>query len=352
MNNQDGLSRQRIVEQAAEWVVRLQDEDLSYEQIEQWNQWMEASAEHARAFDDVSLMWQAAARLPEDLLPPSRLARGEGAAGAMQARARPSVAPRAGRRRWLRWAAAAAVACVGLGLGAVRLFEREGGAAADAVQVYATARGERGHYVLADRSQVDLGPGSQLRVQIGPARRQLELVAGQAYFSVARDAARPFEVRAGGLIAQALGTRFAVEQRASGVAVTVTEGHVQVNDLSPDTGGRRTVQLVAGQKTALGAGGGLSAPHAVDARDALAWMDGSVVYAGEPLGNVIADLNRYSPIPVALGDGALAGRPVTGRWSTGDVDAWLEGMARAFSLDVVRSPDRIVLERRAGETGR
>ncbi len=350
MNNQDGLSRQRIVEQAADWVVRLQDEDLSYEQIEQWNQWMEASAEHARAFDDVSLMWQAAARLPEDLLPPSRLSRGEGAA-VVQERARPSPAQPARRRRWLRVAAVAAVVCVGIGLGAMRLLDRDG-VAADAVQVYATARGELGHYVLEDRSQIDLGPGSQLRVQIGPARRQLELVAGQAYFSVARDAARPIEVRAGGLIAQALGTRFAVEQRASGVAVTVTEGHVQVNDVSPDMDGRKTVQLVAGQQTALGAGGGLSAPHAIDARDALAWMDGNVVYAGEPLGNVIADLNRYSAIPVTLGDGSLAERLVTGRWSTRDVDAWLEGMARTFSLDVVRSTDGIVLERRTDEVER
>jgi len=350
MNNQDGLSRQRIVEQAADWVVRLQDEDLSYEQIEQWNQWMEASAEHARAFDDVSLMWQAAARLPEDLLPPSRLPRGEGAPAAPERAWSPTVQP-ARRRRWMRWAAAAAVACVGIVLGAMHVLDR-GSVAADAVQVYATARGELGHYVLEDRSQVDLGPGSQLRVQIGPARRQLELVAGQAYFSVARDAARPFEVRAGGLIAQALGTRFAVEQRASGVAVTVTEGHVQVNDVSLDMDGRKTVQLVAGQQTALGAGGGLSAPHAVDARDALAWMDGNVVYAGEPLGNVIADLNRYSDRPVTLGDGALAGRPVTGRWSTRDVDAWLEGMARTFSLDAVRSADGIVLEPRADEVER
>lgn len=350
MNNQDGLSRQRIVEQAADWVVRLQDEDLSYEQIEQWNQWMEASAEHARAFDDVSLMWQAAARLPEDLLPPSRLPRGEAAPAAPERAWSPTV-QRTRRRPWMRWAAAAAVACVGVVLGAMHVLDR-GSAAADAVQVYATARGEFGHYVLEDRSQVDLGPGSQLRVQIGPARRQLELVAGQAYFSVAKDAARPFEVRAGGLIAQALGTRFAVEQRASGVAVTVTEGHVQVNDVSPDMDGRKTAQLVAGQQTALVAGGGLSAPHAVDARDALAWMDGNVVYAGEPLGNVIADLNRYSDVPVTLGDRALAGRPVTGRWSTRDVDAWLEGMARTFSLDVVRSADRIVLERPAGEVER
>lgn len=338
--------RRQAVEQAAEWVVRLQDEDLSYEQIEEWNRWMEADREHARAFEDVSLMWQASSELPHDLLPASRQARHEMPLPAAPAHAS-TDAPTRRRRRPLRWAAAAAMTGIAL-LGLVS-YHRDRDAT-DAVRVFATAKGELRQVVLEDHSRVNLGPDSQIRVQIGPRRRQIELTGGQAYFAVAKDAARPFEVRARGLIAQALGTEFSVDHGEGAVTVTVTEGRVQVNDLSPDsarpTGGEKSVQLTAGQQTQLDADGGLSIPRAVNAADAVAWREGSVVYASEPLGNVVADLNRYSSVPVVLADPALARQPVTGRWLTTDVDAWLAGMAGAFSLNVLRYPDRIVLTQR------
>ncbi|HVK50175.1 MAG TPA: hypothetical protein VM469_00365, partial [Pseudoxanthomonas sp.] len=61
------------------------------------------------------------------------------------------------------------------------------------------------------------------------------------------------------------------------------------------------------------------------------------------LGNVVADLNRYSQVPVLLEDRALAALPVTGRWSTANVDTWLESIAQVLSLQVVRRDGRIVL---------
>jgi len=346
-------SRERIVEEASEWVVRLQDEDLSYERIEEWNRWMEASREHAQAFEDVSLMWQVSAQLPGDLLPVARTVRSEatpaprpGTENRLAARA-----SRSARRGWrLRWAAAAAVLGVTVAGIAVRTLDDGNRPRTDAVEVFVTGKGELKHLVLDDRSQVELGPDSRLRVQIGPERRQIELTGGQAYFTVAKDPARPFEVRAGGLIAQALGTQFSVEDTTAVVSVTVAEGHVQVNDVSPErevaAEGEKTVQLIAGQQATLDEAGGLSTPRRVDLDDALAWKEGSVVYASEPLRNVVADLNRYSRVRVVLDDAALAERPVTGRWLTNDVDAWLKGVAGAFSLEVLRYPDRIVLQRR------
>jgi transmembrane sensor len=352
-------SRKRIVEEASEWVVRLQDEDLSYEQIEEWNRWMEASREHAQAFEDVSLMWQVSAQLPGDLLPAARTVRSDTTSvprppvESHQA-VRPSRSARRGGR--LRWAVAAAILGVTVAGVAVRTLDDGDGPRTDAVQVFATGKGELKHLVLEDRSQVELGPDSRLRVQIGPQRRQIELTGGQAYFTVAKDPARPFEVRAGGLIAQALGTEFSVEAATAAVSVTVAEGHVQVNDVSPEqdavADGEKTVQLIAGQQTTLDEAGGLSAPRRVDLEDALAWKEGSVVYASEPLRNVVADLNRYSRVRVVLDDAALAERPVTGRWLTSDVDAWLDGVAGAFSLQVLRYPDRIVLQRRKDATDR
>jgi transmembrane sensor len=129
------------------------------------------------------------------------------------------------------------------------------------------------------------------------------------------------------------------------VRVVVTEGHVQVSDLRAHANGagNKTVQLLANQAASLVDAGRLEGPQRVDATSAVAWLQGKVIYRGEPLGNVVADLNRYSPVPIQLEDRQLAALPVTGRWSTANVDTWLESIAQVLALDVVRRDGRIVL---------
>ena len=68
-----------------------------------------------------------------------------------------------------------------------------------------------------------------------------------------------------------------------------------------------------------------------------------VTYRSETLGNVVADLNRYSRLPIVLEDKQLAQLRVTGRWSTTDLDVWLDSVAQALSLSVVRKQDEILL---------
>ena len=82
---------------------------------------------------------------------------------------------------------------------------------------------------LPDGSVVTLEAGSTLAYQpFGPASRELSL-RGAALFAVAKDAARPFTVAAGGFTTTALGTRFRVESRAGGrVRVRLLTGKVVV----------------------------------------------------------------------------------------------------------------------------
>lgn len=58
--------------------------------------------------------------------------------------------------------------------------------------------------------------------------RLLELDRGEALFRVARDAARPFQVRIDDRVIEALGTQFNVYRRADDVLLTVVEGRVSV----------------------------------------------------------------------------------------------------------------------------
>jgi len=106
--------------------------------------------------------------------------------------------------QWMLGAAAAALAAV-----ALILIPRRAPPPVSPPN-YTTAVGEVRHLVLADGSVVDLNTDTQLRVSYTPLRRGIELSRGEALFKVHPALKRPFEVRAGGTLVQALGTAFSV----------------------------------------------------------------------------------------------------------------------------------------------
>lgn len=357
MSDQIHTAREQALQEAAEWLLRLSERDLQDADIDAWNAWMEASPLHAQAFEDVHLLWDAAADITSDAVVHARHARvardgdvpreaAPSLPGITDASFRPRSTtvpsrrpPRSRARRWVALAASVAVLAVMVGL-----WKHEAPHASAELHLVADIGAPR-KTTLPDGSRLDLDAGSEVVVQFSSQRRQVELVRGQAYFSVAKDPGKPFEVRAGGAMAQALGTHFSVARRNEGVRVVVTEGRVQVSDLRANRGGiaNHVVQLVANQSATLAEDGPLQGPVDLDAASTLAWLQGKVTYRSETLGNVVADLNRYSRLPIVLEDKQLAQLRVTGRWSTTDLDVWLDSVAQALSLSVVRKQDEILL---------
>jgi len=91
----------RARDEAAQWFVRLQDADLSVAERQRFDAWRNEHADHQYEFDVLQGLWSAA-----DLLPKARLqALGEA----------PAERPR--RRTVLRYAVAASVVAIALGLG-------------------------------------------------------------------------------------------------------------------------------------------------------------------------------------------------------------------------------------------
>lgn len=364
MNEAAAHVRRNALREASEWLLRLQDEALSDAELEEWGRWMAASPHHAAAFDDLDALWEAAAALDSAVLERARAA---AARVGLEASKQPAAAapapivasawrgtpppPAAGagfgrRHRTMRRLAAGAAAGLALAAGAWFFAWRE--PPADRTQVVATAVGERRQLTLADGSTLELDAASEIVVRYAERRRDVELRKGQAYFSVAHAPERPFTVTAAGVRSRALGTRFAVGRRGDRVAVTVAEGRVRVT--APQAGRSEPVrhELAPDQQLDYSPATGFGTPHPVHADQALAWREGALVYQGEPLANVIEDLNRYSHAPIRLQDPALGGLKVTGRCELSELDRWLEGVAAALRLRVQRSEAGILLSRSDG----
>jgi ferric-dicitrate binding protein FerR (iron transport regulator) len=137
-------------------------------------------------------------------------------------------------RRWLPYAAAVVLAVTGWML-AHRLTPRTKGRELAKRQVFFTGPTIRKKLVLPDSTTIWLNNGSRLSLSINDYRnaatREVWLEEGEAYFEVAKNAARPFIVHVDSLEAKVLGTAFNIEayRQLASTQVLVSHGRVQVS---------------------------------------------------------------------------------------------------------------------------
>ncbi len=78
----------------------------------------------------------------------------------------------------------------------------------------------------------------------------------------------------------------------------------------------------------------------------MAWHEGYLVFSGEPLSEVVEQVNRYSPVTLHIADPKLATIAVGGRFRIGDLDAILDVLRANFGIQSSRIDERdIQLER-------
>jgi transmembrane sensor len=306
----------RIDGEAAEWFVR-RDAGLDTAQAREFERWLAADPRHAERFARHERTWVSFAVLENDTA------------------ATFAPEPRRGLGWGARLAACAAVAAVlVLGLASWRI------ARAPTVDERDYAAAVYENRILEDGSILELRGGSRVRVRFGRDERAVTLLQGEAHFHVARDAARPFVVRAGDTVARAVGTAFNVRLGADAVEVLVTEGVVRVAPAGPAAAGSR--DLAVRQRSFLPLVESSRAPAVVDTlsaaqvEQALAWKPTVLEFSGAPLGAVLTAFNARNTIQVTVADEHLARRPMELMFRSADVDAFVRLLEHSFDLRAER----------------
>jgi len=219
---------------------------------------------------------------------------------------------------------------------------------------------------LPDGSVVQVNSASSVTVRYDDRARVVRLERGEAFFTVRKDAARPFYVEAGTLAVRAVGTAFNVRHRAADIEVLVTEGRVRLERDWPEAGTRgaagspesvppATADLVAGQKAtvpavapATPAGGqtGLS-PTAVEERGirrTLAWRERRLIFDATPLAEVVEEFNRYNVHQLVIVDAALAGKKFGGAFGVHEQGTFVEALEQGFGVVAERRDNRTLLK--------
>uniref|UniRef100_B0SXJ1 Anti-FecI sigma factor, FecR n=1 Tax=Caulobacter sp. (strain K31) TaxID=366602 RepID=B0SXJ1_CAUSK len=312
---------------ATTWFARLQGDAVLVEDRRAFERWLGADARNAAAWDRCKGVWDRLSLLDSD---PALAALRADALGASDA-----SSSRLSRRGLL--TAAGVVAMVGSGAAvAWRLMPKGASSStstASADPTFTTAVGELSTFHLADGSVVTLSTDSAVKVDPWNRERRLSLLRGQAFFKVAKDAARPFVVAVGDKLVTAVGTAFDVRLDPGKLSVTLLEGRVRIAGPSPR--GDRMVEMSAGSKFVAADAADWNIA-AVDAVKESSWLQGRLVFDGEPLSAVVAEMNRFSTRKLRVSDPRVAATPVSGVFKTGQVDAFVAAIRSYGLADVGR----------------
>lgn len=318
-----------MIAEAAAWLAILHGPNRTAAVEQGFSKWLRTNPAHAVAFEEATEIWEESRNL-------RRPAQGFRTAASQRA-----------VRPWLALAAALAVATIG----ALLYFALAG---------VATDVGEQRALILEDGTRILLNTSTRLVVRYDERLRQIELKTGEAHFEVAKRPGWPFVVTAGARHVTALGTAFTVRREPDRLTVTLVEGKVEVHPHTPALGAfgdstagsssEEKVTLAPGQRAVFVADR-LAAVDQPDLQRALAWQRREVAFDDTPLSDAVAEMNRYSVVPVALEDVRAGQVRITGLFRAGDSRSFARAVGAVYDLEVIERDGRIVLagaERRGG----
>ncbi|WP_159915138.1 FecR domain-containing protein [Pantoea sp. 18069] len=319
---------------AGDWHVRRQQPGWSSADERALDAWLAEDARHREAMERVGRAWREAAQL-KAMFPAAY-------GPAPQAAASRAAPPVAGRRTasigqgWWRGpvlgsaCALALVAMVGYG------WHRWDNTAGYSVDV-ATGPGELRSIALPDGSQVALNANSQLQVRYYPRRRETVLDKGEAFFTVAPAAARPFTVASGGHQVRVVGTAFNVRTGPPEFVVQVQQGRVEVR--STADAGAPVVVMGPGSGLAIDPLDGHRRESAVLPEAIAEWTSGQIYFKRLPLAQVAKELARHLVQPVEVEGAALQSLPISGFLALKDPERFLLALPSVAEVRVQRRSD-------------
>jgi len=312
-------------EAAARWCMRLCEGQMTNAARAEFVHWLNSDPLHRAAFDQAVATWEevhAAQAHPELLV--LRVEALESLRRAQRARAgRRSPGTRVS---WLLGTSVALAILFAIGVRwPLNLGE------------FSSGIGERRTVPLADGSLVSLDASSEVRVRYSAAQRTLHLVRGRAKFDVAKNAGRPFLVHAADREIVATGTAFSVEIVQKQVRVILYEGQVSVEGL-----GQR-IPLLAGQELIATIALAQTHTEAIDVTHSLSWENGQLEFVREPLASAVERVNRYARNPVSVGDSVAANVPISGVYTAGDTQAFIEGVTAVSPLRAEERNSQVIL---------
>jgi len=341
---------QEIETKARIWLLRLEDGDMSADEMSEFESWRRESTLHEESFQRIAGFWEGIDFLDKY----DDYAESDAAVRSLKPGRFDFIMP-VSRQMVVNAMAACLVLFIGVvGYNLIAVDRPFNG-------LYETAIGAQENIALPDSSQIVLNTNSTIHVDYEKDSRTITLIKGEAYFDVASNKQRPFSVKTKKGVVTAIGTAFSVRLQDEKLNVTVEEGLVALgrvkkpkeltreggdtvtNPIEPET----LMEVSAGQAVIIDSGiEKISDVAQSDLERALDWRDGELAFDGETLEEVISILTRYTDLKVEITDKDLKQQKVVAYYKIGEIDRLFQALEVMANVEVVRiGDDQVKLHR-------
>ena len=313
-------------------IVRFLTDQLSATEASELEQWKLASRDNLQEYNDFIAIWAKSnsLRMPQSV---------------NFLKAQKSIRKNAGinssNKRWINLAVQAAAVLV-LSLlfsGIYSYLSQENRSRVSgnqfSVPIYQeikAAYGTQAKVELADGTTVFLNSGSKLRFPqtFNNLEQRKVILDGEGYFKVKKNKNQPFIVQTSQVNVRVLGTTFNVDAYADNqfVNVALVEGSVSLQE---DLGNKSKdlMQLSHNQVAILNmTDHTLSKVDETDLYKYTAWINGRLVFYGDPIQTVVKKLEKWYNVKVIISDKRLDNYKFTGTF----IDDSLEGILKILSM--------------------
>lgn len=252
-------------------------------------------------------------------------------------------------KRWINWAVqAAAVLVLSLILSGIYSYIHQNnavnytGSSMPVLQEIRAAYGTQSKVVLADGSSVYLNSGSKLTFPQTfnyQAERQVTL-EGEGYFEVAKNKEQPFVVQANRLKIKVLGTKFNVDayNDNTSVSVALVEGSVELQDNSGKHD-NTPMSLAPNQIATLEVESQkLTKTDVDDLNKYIAWINGRIVFFGDPIQTVVKKLSKWYNVDIVISDKRLENYRFTGTFINEPLEQVLNVLSMTSQMTFIAEP--------------
>ncbi|WP_417625109.1 FecR family protein [Paremcibacter congregatus] len=382
-----------IIDEASEWVTKLDGAKLSASEQQAFAEWLTMSKEHIQEFLFAAATFQALGDIeaPErvtidqllaekapDVIPLFRDTENKAAepnssiiGKAGHAAGKPAHEPQK-QPVWKKMALiAATIAFVVISASSYLTYNNGLQDDAAPLLAYHTDVGEQRSIPLSDGSVIYLNTNSRVSVAYLENERKIELLEGEALFKVAHNPERPFRVYSGLAVAEALGTTFNVYRENGRTNVAVVEGKVSVSAQSTNTEAplngpgenahattipqeaTATVQpllLTSGQKSGLDKDEGFLPVQSVQPELITSWRERRLVFEQEQLATIAREFNRYNKVKLVIEDENLNTIEFDGVFDADDPEAFVQFLKLTGDIEARQVSNREIRLRKAGST--
>jgi ferric-dicitrate binding protein FerR (iron transport regulator) len=189
--------------------------------------------------------------------------------------------------------------------------------------------GQKDSLKLSDGSQVFLNSGSSISYpeEFGDGMRVAKL-AGEAYFDIAHDAGRPFEIESGNVMTHVLGTSFNIRAFADEpIEVTVKTGRVRVFNQD------NQVQLTPGRQARYLNVSNRITTKAVNVKNILSWQKSILSFQNVALKEALTIIERQYNVEFALRNKILTQCEITGKFNNNNLAQILKSLNFIIGVD-------------------